>query len=227
MTKPKDFKNKKFTSNYYKLENPHHIYITKRINEILKGFTPKKVLDLGGGNGEYSSIFPNTEYIGVDCVDEQIRRMRSKGLKAFKLDLEKKIPFKDNSFDLILLMDTIEHIYNNFLLIKEVRRILIKHGRLIITVPNISSLYNRLNLLRGYKPANIDSFRYDDNSDLKYGEDHINVFTKNELKLILEKNKLKLLTIQGLNSGILGRNLFDKFLVGLSSSLILCGEKSN
>lgn len=50
-------------------------------------------------------------------------------------DLEKELPFEDSSYDNVLLINVIEHIFNFRLLLAEAVRVLKPKGKLIIVVP--------------------------------------------------------------------------------------------
>lgn len=89
-------------------------------------------------------------YYGIDISDEGLKIAKEYGLVVKKCDLNKKIQFKGNFFDIIYCAETLEHIYNTDNLISEVHRILKTDGCLIITTPNLASWYNRALLLGGF-----------------------------------------------------------------------------
>ena len=78
---------------------------------------------------------------------------KAKGIKhrpAVIADMNNALPFLDESFDVIICIEGIEHIFNSFHLISEFHRLLKPCGKLVITTPNIQSLRSRLKfLLRG------------------------------------------------------------------------------
>lgn len=55
------------------------------------------------------------------------------------IDLEKRLPFKDNEIDEILLLSVFEHVNNRKQLLKEIERILTSTGKVIIRVPFINT----------------------------------------------------------------------------------------
>lgn len=55
-------------------------------------------------------------------------------------------------FDVVLLIDVIEHLFDTDKAIAEIRKVLRKDGILVISTPNLSSFANRLLLLLGYQP---------------------------------------------------------------------------
>ena len=58
--------------------------------------------------------------------------------------IDSPLPLLSETYDCILLMETIEHIPDQFLLLQEIARILKPNGRLILTKPNNSSFSGRL-----------------------------------------------------------------------------------
>jgi len=106
-----------------------------------------KVLDFGCGIGSNSKLFDHDDYIGVE-VDES--RVLSSRLKYPKSKFEKipfistsddKIPFEDNSFDLVFISLCLHHIDSDTckLLFKEFSRVLKDSGKIIGIEPCILS----------------------------------------------------------------------------------------
>lgn len=68
-------------------------------------------------------------------------------------DLNNFFPFKSNSFDTIFAGEVLEHMVNDISFLKECRRVLKKYGELVLSVPNICSLKNRIKVLFGRLPT--------------------------------------------------------------------------
>lgn len=82
------------------------------------------------------------EIVGVDINLEGIRLLKSKGYKVFhynELNFEKK-------FDLILMLDVIEHINDPIKFINEYKKFLNDNGKIIITTPNSNRAINFINI---------------------------------------------------------------------------------
>ncbi|HTY54948.1 MAG TPA: class I SAM-dependent methyltransferase [Candidatus Binataceae bacterium] len=60
------------------------------------------------------------------------------------VDLTRALPYPDQSFDLVVLTEVIEHLENHRAAISELSRVLRPGGRLILTTPNIMRLDSRL-----------------------------------------------------------------------------------
>ena len=61
-----------------------------------------------------------------------------------RIDLNDKLPISSDYADCVLLMETIDHIANQYQLIQEISRILKPGGKLILTKPNNSNIIGRL-----------------------------------------------------------------------------------
>lgn len=62
---------------------------------------------------------------------------RKRGIDSFGLNLEKdRLPLEDNSFDLVTLLEVIEHIENKKHILSEIYRVMRENGHLILTTPD-------------------------------------------------------------------------------------------
>lgn len=135
----------------YVLEDKHWWHQAKRqlVSDAITKFTQPattrrlKILDLGCGTGKNLEHFQQFGAVfGVDGAKEALQFCRQRGLTQVKLaDLEKKLPFADNSFDVITLLDVLEHIKEPMVL-QEVQRILKPNGLFIVTVPAFPWLWS-------------------------------------------------------------------------------------
>jgi len=102
-------------------------------------------VDIGCGAGYTAKVFEsNCRMVGVDvsgaalqfCQGRGLRRLCQVDMMAFSL------PFKSDSFDLVLALDVIEHVDNDIHALTECRRILKAGGLLIVTVPAFMVLWS-------------------------------------------------------------------------------------
>ena len=116
----------------------------KQLGSILPQFTGggKKVLDFGSGPGIMSVFFDN--YVGVDSDKSRIA-MASRAFpeKEFlQIDMitpySGRLPFENDTFDLVLFNDCIHHISNTdfYFILKEIDRILKPYGMILVREPN-------------------------------------------------------------------------------------------
>jgi len=120
----------------------------KAVIELLNPSEKELILDVGCGNARDIEFFSmiGAICVGIDISKGMISEAKEKTAKK-NLDSEfllcdaTKIPFKNNIFDKVLCSETIEHIPNWEKTINEIQRILKKDGLLVITTPNMKSLY--------------------------------------------------------------------------------------
>jgi len=109
--------------------------IKNQLKEFIENFHNKKILDFGCGDARYKNILSkNNSYTGID-VDESGHPTEDK-----KFDLlwdNKKLPFDNDSFDVIICTEVLEHVENLDVTIKELKRVLKKKGSLFVTMPFI------------------------------------------------------------------------------------------
>ncbi len=121
-----------------------------------------KLLDIGCGTGEFSTLlkrnFKAKEVHGIELSAKAIRKIgrTRRCIKVAQIDLNKEnLYYPKNYFDLVFAGEIIEHLILPDKLLREIFRILVPGGNLIITIPNIANWYCRLQLLMGYQPYSI------------------------------------------------------------------------
>lgn len=106
----------------------------------------KAYLDLGCGTGvlqeEFEKKYPGTTAHGIDVMKEAIEYCKKRGLERANLYDGKKIPFKDNTFDLLTAIDVLEHIEDDKYSMNEIKRVLKKGGLGIFIVPAHMELWS-------------------------------------------------------------------------------------
>jgi len=103
-----------------------------------------KVLDVGCGNAylfrEIRLQGKNCKLVGVD-INENVRKLSIPGCEFRVIGCGTKLPFKENSFDAVYALDSLEHIKNAKKAIGQIRRVLKPRGKLIITAPTENLFY--------------------------------------------------------------------------------------
>lgn len=109
---------------------------TKQIlNLIPKG---SNVLDVGCNSGEMGRVIMkerNAKVSGIDLASKLVQKAKQRGLNAVVGDAQKRIPFKDNSFDVVVLGELIEHVIDLGGLMNEALRVLKKGGKIVGSTP--------------------------------------------------------------------------------------------
>lgn len=113
-----------------------------KIKNIIEGIKARTVLDLGCGGKKLGQLLDFAEYIGVDISDNA----------DVILDLNKidRLPFEDESFDVVVLSQILEHLFDPKKILKEAIRVSKKH--VIIGLPNDFVYDLRIRFLLGKNP---------------------------------------------------------------------------
>lgn len=181
-----------------------------------------KVLDIGCGDGfimDRIELFGN-QVEGVEISDNAIKRARKKGFKVHDCSLnEDWYPKIKSKFDVVFAGEILEHIFDTDRLLRNIKKILKKDGKLIITTPNIASLGRRLYLLFGKSPLVETTAR-------SYDAGHIRYFTFDTLIKLLEENMFEIEYISSVyinfnNSGSLHSTMLAKLFPKLGSTIVI------
>lgn len=117
----------------------------------------KKFLDIGCGDGTFTLEFARAigakEVYGVDIYEPAIAKAIKKGMIVKKANLNEKIPFSSDFFDVILCNQVAEHLLNADKLFEEINRVLKLGGVGYISVPNLCAFHNRIFILLGWQPT--------------------------------------------------------------------------
>ena len=165
-----------------------------KVLDCMKVFKRGSVLDVPAGQGALSK---DLEKFGFAVFPGDIERenIKYRNSRCIQLDLNGRLPFKDDIFDYVVCVAGIEHIENPHHLIREFARLIKVNGYLILTVPNVMTIKSRLRFLFY---SYLDWFKYigplpsEEEKKLKdiglaFDFPHINPILFAELKFILDK----------------------------------------
>lgn len=115
-----------------------------------------KVLELCCGAGEFSQLLNRKGYqtVSVDGDSRNIVRLQQLGLEAHCANLEAALPFDDGRFDMVVILEGIEHIVNCESLLEEISRVTKCGGYLVISTPNFAWFQDRFKYLFGHNATN-------------------------------------------------------------------------
>lgn len=122
-------------------------YFLEAIVALFINLPKGRILDLGCGDGDYGRKLKD---LGFDVVagDIDLARFKYKNEIEFKhCDITKGMPFSDNYFDYVLLIEVVEHLRNPYVVMPEINRIIKPNGSLVMSTPNILNLKSRLRFL--------------------------------------------------------------------------------
>ncbi len=155
-----------------------------------------RVLDLGCGDGALLDYLQReracTGY-GVELSDANVLACVQRGVQVLQLNLDQGLTmFEDASFDVVLQIDTLQHLRNAETMLNETARV----GRMgIVAFPNFAHWPNRLRILRGRMPVT-KRLPYE-----WYDTPNIRVGTHADLGVLAQRNGLRVLDSFGLQQG--------------------------
>jgi methionine biosynthesis protein MetW len=113
-----------------------------------------RVLDLGCGDGEmldHLQAIRGCSGYGIEISDANVLACVQRGVNVIQLNLDEGLAlFDDASFDVVLQIDTLQHLRNTEVMLRETARV----GRIgIVAFPNFGHWPNRFSILRGRMPV--------------------------------------------------------------------------
>ena len=154
------------------------------------------VLDLGCGDGALLEKLVRqrrcTGY-GIEIDDANVLACVRRGVNVLQLNLHQGLKgFNDQSFDVVLQIDTLQHLRNAETMLRETTRV----GKLgVIAFPNFAHWPNRLSILRGRMPVS-KRMPYE-----WYNTPNIRVGTHADFGVLAARNGLRVLDKFGLHEG--------------------------
>lgn len=163
-----------------------YVYFRQNILQDVVG-SGKRVLDVGCGDGLTSSILiPENEVYGVDVSEAALARAQERGIKITKFNLDQGLPDIKTSFDVILLLDILEHVHDPERLLDAAVSQMSEDTILVVSVPNTMNLLTRFFFLLGHYVDVMDR----SHKESKLFSEHLHVFSKAKLEAFFESRKL-------------------------------------
>jgi len=104
---------------------------------------PALILDLGCGTGGSFSLLRNWgAVVGLDNSQIALGFARKRGMNALVLGDAQSLPFGENRFDLVAVLDVLEHLDDDCQALREIWRVLKPGGAVVFTVPAFMSLWS-------------------------------------------------------------------------------------
>ena len=155
-----------------------------------------RVLDLGCGDGAMLSFLQQTRGCtgyGVEIDDANVLACVQRGVNVLQLNLDEGLAvFEDASFDVVLQVDTLQHLRNAEVMLRETVRV----GRMgIVAFPNFAHWPNRLSVLLGRMPVTRRlPYQWYDTPNIRVG-------THSDLATLALRSGLKVLDSFGIQEG--------------------------
>ena len=165
---------------------------------LIGDLVPKgsRVLDLGCGNGEFLAYLRDargcTGY-GVEIDDANVLACTQRGVNVIQLNLEEGLAlFEDQSFDVVLQLETLQHLRNTEKMLRETARV----GRIgIVSFPNFAHWPNRLQVVAGRMPVTrVLPYQWYDTPNIRVG-------TYADFEVLARKDGLRILDAFGIQNG--------------------------
>ena len=172
--------------------------------ELIAALVPEgsRVLDLGCGTGEvlaHLTKHHGCSGYGIEIADANVLASTQRGVNVIQLNLEEGLAlFDDRSFDVVLQLDTLQHLRNTEKMLRETARV----GRIgIVSFPNFAHWPNRVSVAFGRMPVT-RTLPYE-----WYDTPNIRVGTHADFEVLARKNGLRILESFGLQHGRAVRTL--------------------
>ena len=155
-----------------------------------------RVLDLGCGDGAMLDYLQRTRGCsgyGIEISGTNVLACVQRGVNVVQLNLDGGLTmFDDASFDVVLQLDTLQHLRNAETMLRETARV----GRIgVVSFPNFAHWPNRLSVLRGRMPVTKRlPYQWYDTNNIRVG-------TFKDFEALAQKNRLHILDAYGLQNG--------------------------
>jgi len=155
-----------------------------------------RVLDLGCGDGAMLDHLQRTRGCtgyGVEIDDANVLACVQRGVNVIQLNLDEGLAmFDDASFDVVLQIDTLQHLRNAEVMLRETARV----GQMgIVAFPNFAHWPNRLSILKGRMPVTRRlPYQWYDTPNIRVG-------THADLAVLAARTGLRVLDSFGLQEG--------------------------
>jgi SAM-dependent methyltransferase len=182
---------KKFSDIRWKSQEQYYSYSRTDLIPFVQK-KPDKILDIGCGQGLTGKLFKETfkaSFVAGVEINPKVSEIAKSNLdEIHNLDLNNSsIPYLEDSFDLVILGDIIEHLIEPEKLLKEVYRLLKSDGQVVASIPNIRNIRVLIKLIL------LGDWRYEGFGVLD--RTHLRFFTKKSAIILFNNAGFKILRL--------------------------------
>jgi SAM-dependent methyltransferase len=143
--------------------------------------TTEPLLELGCGPESMLDLLPDDgrRHINADLSMTALRETKDQRLC---LDATRPLPFRGQAVTAVVIGELIEHVFAPAAMLREVHRVLRSGGAVVLTTPNLATLFDRVRFLFGRTPRHVDALH-------PYLRLHIRPFTKRSLIRLLNETQ--------------------------------------
>ncbi len=164
---------------------------------------PLRVLDIGTTPFTFfvKRGYPQYEVWSLDLTTHMRDECAAQGVRFATCNLDDDpMPFEGEFFDVVIFTEVLEHIFRPpSEVLRETARILREGGKLILSVPNIADLKNRLKLLLGVSPLPNPDRQM--RKDWMHGHGHLHEYTMKELSGLVRSSGFEIIRRRWLRCG--------------------------
>jgi SAM-dependent methyltransferase len=152
-----------FYDRYFELEDHHWWFVGRRrilrqeVDRSLRALAPPpagvpELLDIGCGTGVMLGELAEFGHAqGTEMESAAVEYCRRRGFEDVSVAETPPLPFADCSFDVVTILDVLEHIDDDVGMVVEMRRLLRPGGRMIATVPAFPALWGQQDEISHHK----------------------------------------------------------------------------
>jgi SAM-dependent methyltransferase len=166
----------------------------------------RHVCELGYGGPHLLSAISalSGAYTIVDIVDRSSGMALPENVNFVTSDLNDDFPFENTTFDVVIAMMIVEHLFDPFHSFRELARICKSDGVVLVNLPNITALKCRLSLLFGRMPVTSSRDWFEKR---EWDGNHLHYFTISDTIRLAALFGLRLRKIYSIGSGRTLKNL--------------------